>query len=403
MRILFLSYNGLTSRIGQAQVLPYLSRLAAKGHEITVVAFENDADRSSVGAVLETIRGLPLHWLPQTYSTLPGVLAKIADTRRMKRAALAAAKSVRFDIVHCRSYVPADAALAVKRATGARFLFDMRGFWVDQRLEGNRWPQTRFIYRWIYRRWKRKEARYIASADGIVLLTEAARAHVVGWSCFKGAHTSVIPCSVDFTQFDLPDDSARRLARSDLGVQEHTWLLVYLGSLGSVYLLDDILRCFAAVRAQAGNAHLLFVGSHPVAGFVARAKEIGLDIDGAVSSRSASYSEVPAILGAADVGLCFIIPTFSSAGVSPTKLGEYLACGLPAICNVGVGDVEQIIRDTGGGIVVGPDVAEELQRRSDEVLALKSVPRRDIRQRARAILDVHAAVDSYDSAYRALE
>ena len=38
---------------------------------------------------------------------------------------------------------PALIALGVKRVTGARFLFDMRGLWADERVDGGLWPGGR--------------------------------------------------------------------------------------------------------------------------------------------------------------------------------------------------------------------------------------------------------------------
>ena len=63
-------------------------------------------------------------------------------------------------------------------------------------------------------------------------------------------------------------------------------------------------------------------------------------------------SEVPSYLAAADVGLAFIKRCVSKIASSPTKNGEYLACGLPLVINAGVGDSDTLINDWKAGVLI---------------------------------------------------
>ena len=40
MKVLYLSYDGLTDPLGQSQVLPYIIGLGAKGFEFIIISFE---------------------------------------------------------------------------------------------------------------------------------------------------------------------------------------------------------------------------------------------------------------------------------------------------------------------------------------------------------------------------
>jgi hypothetical protein len=57
-------------------------------------------------------------------------------------------------------------------------------------------------------------------------------------------------------------------------------------------------------------------------------------------------------LSASDAGIAFIKPCFSKLASSPTKNGEYLACGLPLIINAGIGDSDSLIEREGVGALV---------------------------------------------------
>src|SRR5207248_9679202 len=72
-------------------------------------------------------------------------------------------------LIHARSYVAGLMALAVKRAIGARFLFDMRGLWADERVDGGLWASGGRLYRAA----KNIERRLLLGADHVVTLTHA--------------------------------------------------------------------------------------------------------------------------------------------------------------------------------------------------------------------------------------
>jgi glycosyltransferase involved in cell wall biosynthesis len=62
--------------------------------------------------------------------------------------------------------------------------------------------------------------------------------------------------------------------------------------------------------------------------------------------------EIPAYLSAADVAISFIKACYSKQASSPTKIAEYLACGLPIISNSGVGDLDALIEGEKVGVIL---------------------------------------------------
>ena len=402
MNVIFITYNGLTSHIGRAQVFPYLSALSRCGHTIHIISCEpHDISEHEISDVRGAVEQAELQWHPIYYSPLPSPLSKMIDRVSLSRAAKALAKGVgKVDIVHCRSYVPADAALLLKHQFGARFIFDMRGLWPDQRAEGNRWPQTSFLYRLLYRWWKRKEKNYIDASDAIISLTDACKSEIKTWDSYNGCAIPVIPCSVDIEEFDVACVDQRAETRRELNISAETPVFTYLGSLGSVYLLDDMIRSFAQIKKRLPNAVFLLVG-HSADDFIDRSNELGVTFSSLdVISRRVTRSEVPALLNAADVGFCFIKSSYSSIGVSPTKLGEYLACGLPVICNSGVGDVKEIVDATHSGVVLEGELETATIDRLEEIVGLLTLNRNEIRARSIPGLDLGIAVESYDALYR---
>jgi glycosyltransferase involved in cell wall biosynthesis len=309
-----------------------------------------------------------LRWRPLAYHRYPPILSSVFDAAMLQRAAIKLHRSEEFDVVHCRSYIPARAGLVLKQRFGIRFLFDMRGFWPDEKIEGNNWNLANPLFAAVYRYFKRLETRLLRNADHIVSLTAAGKTQLLSRPELPGAddRITVIPCCVDFDHFPLTTPALRRSARERLGIDGDDPVLLYLGSLGSWYMLDEMLDLFRVYALRNSDARFLFItpdDPHSI-----RAAAAARDVDpGRLTILPASRDEVPQLMAAADLGIFFIKPVFSKTASSPTKMGEMLAVGLPIVANTGVGDVEQMVEDIGCGVAIRELRAEKLRLRTHPV------------------------------------
>src|SRR3954467_8772321 len=88
-------------------------------------------------------------------------------------------------------------ALEARRATGGALLFDICGFWADERVDGGLWRPGGLLYRAA----KRCERSFFANADAIVTLTEASVPQVRAWAGNRPVPIDVIPTCVDIGRF----------------------------------------------------------------------------------------------------------------------------------------------------------------------------------------------------------
>ncbi len=345
-RTLFLTYDGLTDPLGQSQILPYLRGQAARGYRVSVVSCEKPASLKKAGGLNQaraTIEADGLEWHPLVYHKKPPVLSTIYDVWRMNRTAKALHAQDPFALIHCRSYLPALAGAPLCRtgSRGPRFLFDMRGLWADERIDGNLWPQGSPLYRAIYRYFKSKERQFLQQADGIVSLTHAAKSEIESWfqpSSLR-AEITVIPCCCDSQVFDPAsiDEVVLEQMRNQLQLQKDEFLLGYLGSLGTWYLLDEMLLFFRRLLEGRPDAKFLLITNDPDKDIFARAESLGLERD-RLRVVSLNRSQIPAALSLVTLGVSLIKPAYSKIASSPTKLAEMLSMGIPVVCNSGVGD-----------------------------------------------------------------
>lgn len=390
---LFVTNNGLTDHIGVAQVLPYLEGLAVAGHRIGIVSMERADQWAANGAHLQARMdrlGITLYPIVRKTGALDKA-QRLLTLPILRRHLTRAARDFRPDIVHCRSYMPLWPALGAARAVGAKVLFDTRGFWVDQRIEGGRWSRDSAFGRAMIAIFRRIEARGIAEAGGIVTLTHDAGDVVAARPDYAGAPRQVIPCSVDQKRFRF-DPELRRATRAELGFAPDTLVIAYLGSASGVYRMDLVTRLVDAARAHVPKVHLLAIGGHTPEGLTETAAKAGVTLTpDDMTCTKVPHDRVPALLNAADIGVSFIIATPSSLGVSATKVGEYLACGLPVISNAGIGDIERVITDGENGFVL---------RDEDTDLMLCAAMLPDLAAKGRA--EIKAASGEYYSMVRAI-
>jgi len=339
--ILYISYDGMLEPLGQSQVLAYLKPLAM-GRLIHIISFEKSEDWDNLSERLrleQDITSVGIFWHPLRYHKWPSSVATTWDILCGIALGLWLMRIHRLRIVHARSYVASVMALALKHITGAKYIFDMRGFWADERVDGNLWPRTGRMYR--FAKWF--ERHFLLAADHVVSLTRAAVLEMKRFDYLRGRMppVTVIPTCADLTCFKpLPRNNA-----SD------GFVLSYVGTVGTWYLFDETVACFAELLRLRPDSRFLIINRGEHAFIRARLAAAGL-ADAAVELTTATYSEVPSQMARMDAGIFFIKPVFSKQASAPTKLAEFLGCGIPCLSNAGVGDMADVLEGEGVGIAL---------------------------------------------------
>lgn len=362
-KALYLSYDGLTDPLGQAQILPYLLGLEQHGMGFVIISFEKkESFLAHEQHVHKQLEGRDIQWIPLSYTKKPAVFSTVYDLWRMKRAAKKSLSSAH-TIIHCRSYLPMLVAMSIHQ--GRKVIFDMRGLWADERVDGNLWPQHKPLYRWIYRYFLRKEKDFVQQSDALVSLThDGIKALSVRYdSHILENKSTVIPCCVDSELFQ-PENPILNLKRS-LGIPEESKVLIHVGSVGTWYRLDQELVFFNALSALDPTWYFLILTKDTTA--ATSIVNSNQSFSSRVVIHSAPHHEVPSFLNLAQASIQFIEPAFSKRASSPVKLGESLAMGVPVIANVGIGDSQALIQEGLAGICINswddiPSAVADFQR-----------------------------------------
>ncbi len=346
--ILYISYDGVLEPLGDSQVVAYLERLAPDVR-ICLLSFEKPVDfdaRDRVQAMEQRLARRGVRWVPLRYHRRPAVLSTVWDVVRGVVRARRECRASGVRIIHARSYVPALMALGSRGASGARFLFDMRGFWVDEKVEAGHWKANGLLVR-VGKYWER---RFFHAADAIVSLTaEGVRAFAeLGYDISSRVAVEVIPTCVDLERFTISDKDPRLL--SELGLAGGP-VFGCVGTMSNWYLRDEMLVYLGELARRFPSARLLIVTreNHDALRRDAAARRVPLD---RLVLTQATFADMPRYVGLFDAGVFFIRPALSKRGSAATKLAEFLACGVPVIINAGVGDSGEIVNQHGVGVVL---------------------------------------------------
>jgi len=292
--------------------------------------------------------------------------------------------------------------LQLKRKFGIKFFFDMRGFWADEKKDGGHWNVSNPIFRQVYSYYKRKEGEYLQNADYIISLTEAGKKEMLTWQNYNPkVPIVIIPCCADMQLFSLTDGEQKRKGRELLQIGKDKLVLSYLGSLGTWYMLDEMLKLFQKVKEVYANAFFLFVTPSPPCMILNKLAAYGLS-ESDMKIIEAGRQEVPLFIKASDINISFIKAVYSKLSSSPTKLGEVLSMGIPVISNSGVGDVEKIVTEINGGFIFHAFSDEEYKKLIDNIPSLLRKNPQQIRDKAMAIYNLSTGIELYLQTYKSL-
>jgi glycosyltransferase involved in cell wall biosynthesis len=391
LRALYICYLTLADPLVRTQVVAYLAGLAERGHTIHLLTFETELSRERRSELRAEMAALGISWHGLRYHKRPSLPATVYDTFAGAAFASYLVLRHRLSAVHARSHVPLAMALLARLLTRRQIIFDIRGLLAEEYADAGRWARDGAAYRitnWI-------QGVGLRRADAFVVLTNAVRRQL--WGDSPPANVHVIPCCADFARLAPSERDVR--AALDLGDGP---LMIYVGKLTGVYMDREMADFFAAARRTRPDLQLLVLTQSPADSIRDELRRTGVPED-AYRITSAAASEVGDYLAAADFAICFCHPKPSLVAASPTKIGEYLAAGLPVVSGPRVGDTDTILCEERAGVVVTEfdDAAYEPAAREILELAADSVSR----ERCHAVAEQQfslrdVGIPRYDALYQ---
>ena len=162
-RVVYVTYDGLSDALGASQVLPYIQGLARKGHRFELLSFEKPGNALAFRKQIAP----GVRWTALRYHKTPTVPATSFDLAQGAITSVLQLLLSGADLVHTRSYVAATLALPLVVALRKPLLFDTRGLWPEERVDGGLWARSSKIYRTA----TKIERLLFSQADAVTVLT----------------------------------------------------------------------------------------------------------------------------------------------------------------------------------------------------------------------------------------
>lgn len=396
MNVMYISYDGILDFVTQSQVLPYLEGLSAKGHEITLLTFEKIktiGDRTRVSSCRDEMRGSKIDFIWLKYHKAPALPATIFDIAHGLFAGAGIIYRKKIEVLHARGYVAAVIAVCLKRFFGSKFIFDMRGFWPDEKVDAGSWRERGLLYKIL----KETEKYLLRKADAVVVLTGSAKDAILKTGLSK-SEVYVIPCCTDLKIF-------RPIPHISNEGREYRHTILYAGNFGSFYDLDKILDFFKFLNKREKKTRLHILTKYPKDIIDNKAKIHGI-LKSDYLVEELSRREVPKAFSEADLSLIFYKRRLSGKGCCPIKLGESLASGVPVVISAGIGDCDDIVNNNKVGIVLkdysGPEYEKALSRIRD-FFSNRDQTRFKCRAVAEELFSLSGGVEKYNDVYMRLK
>jgi glycosyltransferase involved in cell wall biosynthesis len=394
-RTLYLTVDGLLEPLGRSQILAYLYPLVRRGFPYSVISLERESDLKRAEALRELERDFDARSIGWTHFSFQtgGLGAVLKNCRRMFGAARAAIRRDRIQLVHARSYVAAIIGWLLRLIYHTPYIFDMRGYWIDELADEGRW----FTNPVIYRAGKIIEKRLVRDAAAIVTLTriqaDDLRAGLL--KKFPDKPVEVVTTCADYEEF-RPDETRPDAVPQEVRERLSGKLVVGLvGSINASYRMDESLHFFRHLLEIREDAHLLCL-TRQSEQMEALIKGHGIE-SRAFTLASVPHNEMAAWLGLMDWALLLLNSRFSKRGSMPTKLAEFFAAGVRPVqygCNE---EVSESVRAAGSGIVLDSLSPESLRRAAREVASLRRDAEkiRAAREATRSHFSLAAGVEKY--------
>lgn len=388
MNILYISYDGILEPLGYSQVFNYLANLSSKNRKFFLLSFEKKKDlnkKSKVSSLSEFASKRNIIWTHLRYHSKPAIVASIFDMVCGLFLILRNTRNEKIDLIHIRGYLPMLIAIPLKFWFKSKLVFDMRGFWADEKADRASWNRKSLKFKFF----KALEKYSLEISDHVICLTFHAKNLLIEKYRFLDADKiSVIRTCVDMESFKIKN---KKVTNKNLLV------FGYLGSIDTAYDISKVLSLLESIQKDI-NFHLKILTNSNQIIIHEIASKAGLKKEN-YSIYQIEYKEVPIFLDSIDVGIFYLKDNFSIKASMPTKIGEFFAKGIPIVCNNFNNDISNLINEDTGVIFDFDDLnLNDLKK----VTSLRFNDSEKIRDFAKAEFSLNLGVKQYDEIYNIL-
>jgi glycosyltransferase involved in cell wall biosynthesis len=275
------------------------------------------------------------------------------------------------------------------------YIFDPRSLWVEEQIIKGKWPRNS----WSFRLWQKLERAITENASVCVVVSDPMRDIFLG----QARRVEVIYTTVSDTHlapsnpFDEKPITEALNSLQDLRKSHH--LFVCNTRTFNVWnSLDHLLDRYAEICQIVAHPALVIISGTSKDYILQSAGDYGINLD-RVLVMSLASNQVPLVLRQCHYGLLVRPKTIQSPIEMSIKFPEYLAAGLPVICDQYIGGAAYVVRQHKVGMLLSTNREE-----NQNALLQLEAGYDEISNRCRQVVETHFSVhvhaDKYATLYR---
>ncbi len=362
--VLYISYDGILDPLGHSQVFSYLKALS-KDINYTLVTFEKPEKLKDLCFLnmKKEIDDLKINWVWFEYiSFYKRPMSFIANFLKAAIHIFNLIRKNNIGIVHIRSYLTGLFVILPKIFLSFKLVFDIRGFWVNEKHDRLGWKKTSAKFRIL----KVLERLLFKISDRIVTLTNCSVDNISAKFNISVNDISVIRTCADKNIF-----YKKMHQISDKGIN-----LGYLGSVDTAYDIEPVIDFFSKYYQYNNKIQITFLTSSNRDKLIKMLDKFSIPCD-AYKIKYVERSQLNDEINSLSC-IIFNLKLKSSLLASmPTKIGEAFACGVPIVCNAFNKDIRSIIEKNNCGLILNFNELEFsdlfFKKFESEILALTRI------------------------------
>ena len=339
-KILYISLDGIMEPLGFSQVYKYLEKLS-KNYKINLITLEKASDLKRYDA-LEILEkkccANQIHWHRLKYRSGWWGMGQLFNIINLIITPFYLLTKHKISIIHIRSYMPGLAIPILSVFFRFKFIFDIRGFWADEKADRLNWNRASFKYKFF----KALENFLMKRADYIVTLTQDSKGIIAKNFSKDLSLIEVIPTCVDYEEFQSSIPTSKKKSSMRIG---------YLGSIDTAYDFQKFSNLIVQIQQHYhGKLELKVFTTNTfekVQNILLGKKIENIDLD----VRFLERSEIPSEISKCSFVGFYLKENFSVSASMPTKIAETLACGVPIVCNSFNTDIANLIESNQVGLI----------------------------------------------------
>ncbi|WP_137761294.1 glycosyltransferase family 4 protein [Pontibacter sp. SGAir0037] len=355
-QVLFICYWGIEDVLTASTVLPWVRKLEQLPaiHQIVLTTMEREGSCNVLTS--DKTKHVPL------YPKLLGspLLSKISDFIDLPSQLIKIAKDHTIDLIIAYSSPAGALAHKVCMQTHIPYLVGSFEPHADYMVESGVWSKYGLKYL-FQKRWEQKQK---LSASGLMPVAESYK-YKLWQEEVPREKIMTVPCAVDLMLFQF-DKTARIAVRERLGIAPEAIVGIYVGKYGGLYYEQEAFHIYQKCFQFFPAFYLIILSPQEPTAIAQLINKNRLPAE-RIYTAYVPHKEIPAYLSASDVAFATFKPGLSKIYLSPVKIGEYWANGLPVLLTEGVGDDSNIIKREGGGAVYNLAEEDSLDRALQEI------------------------------------